>query len=62
MYVLNITDDYDIITTTNCTDNENIFDIFMPTLLLSVPCGPSFLCLLSLLLDTLIKPLIPNKW
>ena len=42
MYVLNISDEYDIITFTICTDDENIIDIIMPTLLLIIPCGISF--------------------
>ena len=53
MYVLTITDRYDNITFTNCTDNKNNIDIIKPTLLLSIPCGLSFLCLISLR----IKPL-----
>ena len=32
MYVTNITDDYDNITSNNCTDNENNNDIIIPTL------------------------------
>ena len=39
MNVTNITDDYDNITFTNCTDNENNIDIFIPTLLLTIACG-----------------------
>ena len=61
MYVLNITEGYDNITLTNCTDNENNIDIHIPTLLITIPCGVSFLCLLSLMLYSLIKPLITNK-
>ena len=66
MYVTNITDlnfsnDYDNILFTNCTDNKNIIDIFIPTILLTVPCGLSFLCLMSLMLYTLIRPLIKFK-
>ena len=53
MYVTNITVD--------CTSNENIIDIFIPTWLLTVPCGQSFLCLTSLMVYTLFKPL-KNKW
>ena len=61
MYVLNFTYDHDNITFDNCTDNENIIDIIIPTLLLTIPCGLSFLCLRSLMICTLIKPLITNK-
>ena len=50
----NMTDDY------NCTTNENNIDIIIPTLLLTITCGMSFFCLLSLMVYTLIKPLF-NK-
>ena len=42
----------------NCTNNEKNMDIFIPTLLLTIPCGLSFLCLMSLMSYTLIKILI----
>ena len=65
MYVTKFTDDYDNITdlkiTNNCTNNENIFDGIIPTLLLTIPCGLSFLYLMSLMVYTLIKPLFNNK-
>ena len=72
MYATNITDDYDNITSShyteydnmtlsNCTFNENDIDIIVPTLLLTIPCGLSFLCLMSLMVYTLIKPLFNNK-
>ena len=72
---MNITNDYDNITSIdytvilndydnitfkiydNCTNNENNFDIIIPTLLLSKPCGLSFLCLMSLMVYTLSKSL-----
>ena len=44
----------------NCTINENNIDIFVPTLL-PIPCGLSFLCLMSLMIYTLFKPLFNNK-
>ena len=47
--------------TDNCTNNENNIVIFIPTLLLTIPCGLSFLCLISLMIYTLNKPLITNK-
>ena len=62
MCVLNITDDYDDITFTIYTVDENKVDIIIPTLLLTIPYGLSFLCLMSLMIYTLIKPLIINKW
>ena len=57
MYVTNFTDDYDNITFTNCTNNENNIDIILPTLLLTILCGLSFLFLMSLMVYTIIKPL-----
>ena len=73
MYITNVTDDYDNITssnitdydniteTYNCTDNENNIDIIIPTLLFTIPCGQSFLCLMCLMVYTLIKPLFNKK-
>ena len=45
----------------NCTDSENDIDIIIPALLFTIPCGLSFLCLISLMVYTLIKPLINKK-
>ena len=72
MFVTIITDDYknitssnytecDIMTLSNCTFKENEIDIILPTLLLTIPCDLSFLCLLSLKVCTLIKTLFSNK-
>ena len=66
MDIINVTDldnitDYDNTTTCNCTDSDNNIDIFIPALLFTIPCGLSFLCLLSLMVYTLIKPLIRKK-
>ena len=60
MYIVNITDDYDNMTLCNCTNTENNIDIIIPALLFTIPCGLSFLCLMSLMVYTLIKPLF-NK-
>ena len=54
--------DYDNNTSTNmtlsdCTNNEKIIDIMIPSLLLTIPCGLSFLYLISFMAYTLIKPL-----
>ena len=62
----NITDlvttiDYDKITFTNCTDDENNIDIIIPTIILTIPCGLSFSCLISLMVYTLSKPFIKSK-
>ena len=68
---INTTNDYDKITdiittneyniTDNCTINENNMDIIIPTLLLTIPCGLSFVCLISLIVYTLIGTLKNNK-
>ena len=42
MYVMNITDDYIDTLSPNCTIDENNFDLFIPTLLLTIACGLSF--------------------
>ena len=55
----NFTNDYNI--TDDYTNNENNIDIFLPKLLIIIPCGLSFLCLISLLVCTLIKPLFNDK-
>ena len=60
MNITNVTDDYDNITS-NCTNNENNIDIIIPALLFTIPCGLSFLCLISLMVYTLIKPLFNKK-
>ena len=59
MYVLKNTDDDNI--TNNCTNSENNIDVIVPTLILTKPCGLSFLCLISSMMYTLIKQLITNK-
>ena len=54
----NMTDDYN---NNNCTNNENNIDINIQSILLTIPCGLSFLCVLTLMVYTLIKPLFKNK-
>ena len=73
MNVTDFTDDYNDTLTTIITDNynklflpkclitEHNIDKFIPTILLTIPCGLSFLCLMSLRVYTLIKPLITFK-
>ena len=61
MYITNITDACDNISLCNCTNIENDIDIIIPALLFTIPCGLSFLCLISLMLYTLIKPLMRKK-
>ena len=57
----NITDNYNDILSPLCTINENNFYIIILTLLLTIPCGLSFLCLMSLMVYTLIKHLFYIK-
>ena len=67
MYVTKVTDDYNNITLnnytdilsdyhnttlSNWTDSEFSIDIFIPSLLLTIPCGLSFLCLISFMVFT----------
>ena len=64
--MINVTDldnitDYDNTTTCNFTNSENDIDIIIPALLFTIPCGISFLCLISLMVYTLVKPLINRK-
>ena len=63
MNITNITDDYDNITEyDNTTDtNDCNIDIIIPALIFTIPCGLSFLCLMSLMVYTLIKPLFNKK-
>ena len=68
LVIIRILNDYDNIISTihtntlwNCTDNEDNIDIRIPTLLLTIPSGLSFSCLMSLIVYTLIKPLFNNK-
>ena len=70
MYISNFTNDYDSITSTNYTDTinescnmtlsncaniENKIDINIPTILVTIPCGITFLCLMSLMVYTSTK-------
>ena len=63
MYITIIIDDYDNITEyDNTTDTNNCnIDIIIPALLFTIPCGLSFLCLMSFMIYTLVKPLFNNK-
>ena len=68
MYITNITNDYDNITSsnytkydkmtlTNCTKSENNIEIVVP-LITIIPCGMSLKCLISLMAYTLVKRLL----
>ena len=64
MYITNITDDYNdtLSINNNCTNNdiENNIEIIIP-LITIIPCGLSLICLISLMVYTLIKPLFNKK-
>ena len=62
MYKTNITDDYnDTLSIINiCTSNDNNIEIILP-LFTIIPCGMSLICLISLMVYTLIKPLFNDK-
>ena len=68
MYITNITD-YDNMTNdyndtkskkSNCTINDNIFEKVIPIISIT-PCGMSIVCLISLMVYTLTKPLSNEK-
>ena len=62
MYITNITEDYNdtLSINNNCTNNDNSIEIIIP-LITIVPCGMSLVCLTSLMVYTLVKPLINKK-
>ena len=62
MYITNTTDDYNdtLSINNNCTNNDNSIEIIIP-LITIVPCGMSLICLTSLMVYTLVKPLINKK-
>ena len=71
MYIANVTNDYDNITSSNytdfdnitsndCTNNDNNIEIMIP-LITIIPSVLSFICLISLMVNTIIKPLFKKK-
>ena len=56
---LNTTNDYD--NNTNCRDDGNNIDKNIATLILTIPYGPLFLCLMILMVYTSIKTLFKNN-
>ena len=56
----NMTDDYnDALSLKNsCTDSDFKIDKIIPSLLLTTPCGLSFLCLIFFMVYTSFKPLL----
>ena len=51
----NVTSSTDNMTFSNCTFYEKDIDLNIPTLFFTIPCGLSFLCLISLMVCTLFK-------
>ena len=71
MYLTNIANDYDNITSSNYTNYDNMtltnytnsgnnIEILIP-LITTIPCGMSFICLISLVAYTLVKSLFIKK-
>ena len=71
MYITNFTNGYDNITSsnythfdnmtlTNCTNNENNIEIVIPIITI-IPCRMSLICLISLMIYILVKPLLTRK-
>ena len=63
MYITNITDDYNdtLSINNNFTNNGSDIEIIIP-LFTIIPCGLSLICLISLMLYTLVKPLFNKKY
>ena len=57
----NMTDDYNNTFSFNCTTNENNIDTIIPSLLLTIPRGLSFSCLMSFMVYTIIKHFLNNE-
>ena len=63
MYIANVTDEYNdtISMNNNCTNNDNSnIEIVIP-LITIIPFGMSLICLISLMVYSLIKPLFNKK-
>ena len=68
MNITNVTDydkitDSDNMTLCNCTNNDKNdtkIEIVIPSLTI-IPCGMSLICLISLMVYTLVKPLVNKK-
>ena len=62
MYKTNFTDDYNdsLSINNNCTNNDNNIEIIIPFFRI-ITCGTSLICLISLMVYTLIKPLFNKK-
>ena len=61
MYITNNSDYNDTLSiNNNCTNKDNNIEIVIP-LITNIPCGLSLICLISLMVYTLIKPLFFKK-
>ena len=62
MYITNITDEYNdtLSINNNCTNNDNNIERVIP-LIRIIPCGLSVICLISLMVYTVVKPLSNKK-
>ena len=62
MSITNVTDEYNdtLSKNFNCTNNDNNIEIIVP-LFTIIPCGMSLMCLISLMVYTLLKPLFNEK-
>ena len=63
MFITKITDDYkdSLSINNNYTNDDNNIEIVIP-LIKILPCGMSRLCLISLMVYTLVKPLFNKKY
>ena len=62
MYITNITDDYNdtLSKNNNYTNNDNNIEIIIP-LFTIIPCSLSLICLISLMVYTIVKPLFNER-
>ena len=62
MYITNFSHVYNdtLSINNNCTNNDNKNEITIP-LFTTIPCGMSLMCLTSLMVHTLIKPLFKDE-
>ena len=62
MYITNITDDYNdtLSINNNCTNNDNNIETVIPIITI-IPRGLPLICLISLMVYTLIKPLFNER-
>ena len=61
MNISNVTDTFNDILISNCTDIENDDVIIIQAMMLVIPSGIFFLCLMSIMTYTLIKTLIKKN-